>query len=257
MKSYLNTAPVVVHTDHESILEEILTTVDHNPGRAMRIGTGEVGDSLLLDPLFELSRPLIESLAEIPEVSLELKTKTGAVDHLLDIPAKGNAVIGFSVNPQSIVEEEEGHSPGLRERLAAARRCVDAGYRVGFHFDPIVETADWERTYSEVARSVAEVDRIAWISMGTFRYTAHLKRKMGTSRLLLREFVQSRDGKYRYLQPRRAAMYRHLLGELRKGTNAPVYLCMESPAMWKGVFGALPTEIPELDGIFNAVRSVY
>ena len=259
MRSYLNSSPLSVNVDVERIAEEILDHVARHQGTDVRIGTGEVGDSLLFDPVFDLSRTLVESLAPWPRAALELKTKTAEVDHLLDIPHKGRAVLGFSVNPQPLVEAAEGMAAPLSARMSAARRSVKAGYRVSFHFDPIIHSRHWRPLYAGLVKELGDFPggSIAWISLGCFRYTPGLKRKLGHSPLLLDEFVLCADGKYRYVQRQRVAMYTHLLEGIRGSTDAPVYLCMESLAVWRAVFGAAPEEIPELHGIFNPDRGVY
>jgi spore photoproduct lyase len=49
------------------------------------------------------------------------------------------------MNPQQVIDLDEHGTASLSERLLAARRCQNAGYRLGFHFDPIVETALTDR----------------------------------------------------------------------------------------------------------------
>jgi spore photoproduct lyase len=256
LQSYLNFAPLTVYLDPGPTLERLVRLAEANPGRLLRVGTGELGDSLLLDPLFRLSETMIRALAPYPNVSLELKTKTANVDHLLGIEAKGNAVIGFSLNPPSQIRAFEGHASPLPERLEAARRSAQAGFRVSFHFDPIIAGPRAEEEYRGVARELAgfSAGSVAWVSLGTFRYPVELKERMALRELLYAEFVPCRDGKYRYLQMVRSRLYRALLQELRRNLDAPVYLCMESPAVWRNVFGRLPREMPELRAIFSRIR---
>jgi spore photoproduct lyase len=217
-----------------------------------------VGDSLFYDPLFELSRELVERCAPFPNVSFELKTKTHFVDHLLDIPEKGAAVIGFSLNPQPVITAEEGFASGLAERLAAAQRALAAGYRLAFHFDPIIRVPGWEALYEEVAAKLASFpsDRVAWISLGTMRYPKELLSRLGERPYLFDEYFPSRDGKYRYLRPLRERMYAFMADRLARFVRSPVYLCMESPAVWKKVFGVLPSQNKTLCAIFSNVKLV-
>jgi spore photoproduct lyase len=256
MRGYLNSAPLVVHLDPEPLIHRVTEIARLNPGRTVRVGTGELGDSLLLDPVFQLSRELIAAFAGLPNLVLELKTKTDAVGHLLDLEPKGNTVIGFSLNPDRLVRRYDGAAAGLDRRLEAARRAARGGYRVSFHFDPIFRVPDWPDRYAEVIQALAgfPASRIAWISLGTFRYTPRLKGMLGERDFLLEEFVRCRDGKYRYVQRTRSRMYRWLLERIRERTPAPVYLCMESPAVWRNVFGRIPPEIPGLSDIFSAIE---
>ncbi|MBA7617998.1 hypothetical protein ES703_25317 [subsurface metagenome] len=256
MKSYLNFSPVTVYLDPWPAIARIEQLARNNADRILRVGTGEVGDSLLLDPLFELCRYFIRSLAPYPNLFFEMKTKTHFVDHLLDLEHKGNAVIGFSLNPQPLITAYEGISSSLDQRLKAARQAAESGYNISFHFDPLILKEDWEASYGSLIDSLKIIPdhKIAWISLGTVRYTPELKEKMGSQDLLLEEFVPCRDGKYRYLQKTRSRIYLEVRRKLQLLFTAPIYLCMESPAVWRNVFGEIPQEISAVRDIFKPAR---
>jgi spore photoproduct lyase len=169
----------------------------------------------------------------------EAKTKTDFVDHLLDIPDKGKAVIAFSLNAEGVFRDEEEFAATPEERLAAARKVIAAGYFTAFHFDPIIGFPGWEEAYGEVIGRLAAFppEKVAWISLGTFRYPPALKDRIGQRPYLFDEFVPCRDGKFRYLQRRRGRIYSWFLENLRKSCDAPVYLCMESADIWHRVYG--------------------
>lgn len=254
MQSYLNFAPLTVYVDTAGPIAEIRRQALEQPGRFFRIGSGEVGDSLLLDPIFGLTAELIRGLSDLPNVAFEAKTKTSFVDHLLDIGDKGQAVIGFSLNPGAF-SDDEGISAPVTERIAAAARAAQAGYRIAFHFDPIVRIDAWEREYAKLIGLLRDIpeEQVAWISMGTIRYTHGLRDRIVSRPYLYDEFVPGKDGKYRYLQRIRTAMYTRILAELRLVfAKAPVYLCMESEAVWERVFGTVPERLPELAHVFDS-----
>jgi spore photoproduct lyase len=279
MKSYLNFAPITVYADTAPSIARIREIARENTGSVsrsgrgfdsrhpgepetyresgVRVGTGEAGDSLEFDPLFGLAGEYVEALADEPAVSLELKTKTDFVDHLLALPRKGNAVIAFSMNPQPVITAEEPGAASLERRLEAARRSAEAGYRLAFHFDPVIATEGWEEGYLEVAERLSAFrGSVAWISLGTMRYTPALLDRIGDRPYLYGEFVPCRDGKYRYLQKIRSGIYRAMIGKLKAATDAPVYLCMESAAVWKNAFGRLPSADASTKAIFRSVRGV-
>ena len=114
-----------------------------------RIGTGEITDSLALDPYIGFTSEIVPFFAEQPNVLLELKTKSDCVEGLLVLDPKDRVVVSWSMNPQRVIDLDEHGTASLSERLLAARRCQDAGYRLGFHFDPIVEYPNWESDYEE------------------------------------------------------------------------------------------------------------
>ena len=253
MRSYLNFSPVSVYVDPNPSIDLITSRAVEDADRPLRVGTGETGDSLLFDPIFDLSREFIRGLSRMENVFFEMKTKTDLVDHLLEIPEKGNAVIGFSLNPDEICESEEGISSPVASRLSSSHRVVESGFLTSFHFDPVFKRDDWRELYLPLIDRLADfpTERIAWISIGTFRYPPRLKEKIPQRPYLYDEFFPSKDGKYRYQQRIRVEMYRELVDRIRSVTGAPVYLCMESEAVWRKVYGRLPDEIPYLSDIFD------
>ena len=261
MQSYLNFSPITVYVEPEKQIQRVLEIANLNSDKKIRIGTGEVGDSLLFDPLFDISEEFIRAFSHVPNIFFELKTKTDFVDHLLSIPEKGNAVIGFSVNPQTMVDNEEGAAKSVKDRLKAAEKAAQSGFLVSFHFDPIFRYPEWRRDYTGLVDSIFRdykipADRIAWISMGTFRYPLELKDKKGGSKIFLEEFVSSKDKKFRYIQKIRSSMYSTIKQRINSYADVPIYMCMESSSVWKNVFGNLPADISQLNDIFNYAKGV-
>ncbi|MFW6338379.1 MAG: radical SAM protein [Alkalispirochaetaceae bacterium] len=245
MKSYLSFSPITVYADLSPAIAGLREVARRNPDKEIRVGTGEVGDSLLYDPIFRLSEELIRGVADLPNVRLELKTKSDFVDHLLDLEPKGRSVIGFSLNPQEIIDREEGWAASLTARLDAARRVAEAGYAVAFHFDPIIRLSNWRELYEQVVRELEPFRsrEVAWVSLGTVRFTRALREKIEERPYLYDEFFPSRDGKLRYLQKERVEVYRAMSRWLEESVGARVYLCMESAAVWRRAFGGEPSTL--------------
>lgn len=258
MRSYLNFAPITVFADTSTGINRLKEIALENPDRIIRAGTGEVGDSLLLDPLFDFSRKYLEELAGIPNIQFEMKTKTNFVDHLLDIKDKGNGVIGFSVNPQEIIDREEGTASSLAERLKSAEKVINSGFKVSFHFDPIFYSSTWEEQYAPVAAMLRELpaEKIAWISLGTLRYPGNLRGHLTKRPYLYDEFVKCNDGKYRYIQKVRTQIYRKMREMIGTDNGIPVYMCMESPGVWRNVYGSLPMGCKDVQEIFARPRKI-
>lgn len=256
MQSYLNFSPVTVRIETADSVARLASIAELNAGRLVRAGTGETGDSLWLDPLFNISSRILDGIAAYPNLILELKTKTDFVDHLLGRVDPAQVVLGFSLNPGQFAEVEEPAAVAPALRLAAAERAVQAGYRVAFHFDPIVRSGTTAEAYAHLCSEVGRLpsEQVAWISMGTIRYPKELRDALPDRPYMLDEFIPARDGKYRYLQRERVEIYRSMLKQLRAGTSAPVYLCMESAVVWRKVFGSEPQRLSELRGLFDPVQ---
>ncbi len=249
LQEYLANNPTLTAvTNVDDALAEVAAVVDAHPERTFRIGTGELADSLALEPLLGHTGPLVGFAAARGNVALEFKTKSDCIEDLLGLDARDRVVVSWSVSPASIADTEEAGTAPLHRRLAAAARCQTAGYRVGFHFDPLVDYDGCEEEYRDtVAALAAAVDRrrIAWLSLGSLRMTSGLRgivrgRHPG-SRVLLAEQVPARDGKWRVFQTRRVGFYRRMVAWLREvAPAAPLYLCMEPPEVWERVFGEAP-----------------
>jgi spore photoproduct lyase len=255
LQEYLADNPKLkVFSNVDDLLNESDELLSKHRRFFFRIGTGEITDSLALDPYIGFAREVIPFFADQPNALLELKTKSDCIDGLLGLDAKDRVVVSWSMNPQQVIDLDEHETASLSERLVAARRCQNAGYRLGFHFDPIVEYPNWEVDYQQMLDQVfSSVDwrRIAWLSMGVLRATPGLKRIMRdrfpSTQLLSGEQVRCPDGKLRYFQPLRVDMYRRMLGWIRRAApTAKVYLCMESREVWEQVFGFAPSCEKEL-----------
>ncbi|GBD26219.1 Spore photoproduct lyase [bacterium HR30] len=251
LQEYLANSPALrLFANIEDALAEVAAVLRRHPQRRFRIGTGELIDSLALDHLTEHTRTLVPFFAAQNNAVLELKTKSASVDGLLALPASENVVVAWSVNAARVIEEEEPGTAPLAARIAAARRLQDAGYRVAFHFDPLIALEDWPKAYREVVDLLsASIDprRVAWVSLGHLRLSPGLKRAMrergrGT-RLLAAEFVPGPDGKERVWRGLRLPMYRSILQWLESwDPDIPRYICMEPAGVWERTFGEAPSD---------------
>jgi spore photoproduct lyase len=167
--------------------------------------------------------------------------------------------VAWSVNPPTIIASEEPETATLDDRLYAAAQCQEAGYQIGFHFDPIFLYPGWEKDYHQVVERLFDtVDpgHISWISLGGFRYAPELKpiirRRFSNSKIVSGEFVPCADGKMRYFKHLRLRMYTTMLSKIKHyGQHLPVYLCMESSQVWKQVYGWTPACDRDLTHIFD------
>jgi spore photoproduct lyase len=255
LQDYLSdNASLKVFSNIGDLIDEADRTLRKHRGHFFRIGTGEITDSLALEPYTGIVREMVPYFAEQSNVLLELKTKSDCVDNLLDLDPKGRIVVAWSMNPQPVIDRDEHGTASFAERLEAARRCQQAGYRLGFHFDPMIEYPDWENDYRSMVEEIfAAIDwrRVSWLSLGVLRETPGLKRlirqRFPRTRLLAGEQVLCPDGKLRYFQPQRVQMYRKMVRWIRQfAPTVQIYLCMESKEIWQQVFGFAPACEKEL-----------
>ena len=84
---------------------------------------------------------------------------------------------------------------------------MGAGFRVAFHFDPLIYFPGWEEAYQRTVErlgSAVPSRAIAWISLGGLRLLPPLRQLMlqrfPSSRIAAQEMVLAPDGKLRYFK---------------------------------------------------------
>lgn len=245
LQDYLANNPVMTaFVNVETILAQVAAFLAAHPNRFFRIGTGELSDSLALDPITEYASVLIPFFASKRNALLELKTKTAAVDHLLNLRHRNRTVISWSLNTEAIIASEERGTASLEERLAAAQRCAQAGFGVGFHFDPIILTRglDDVALYLDVIQRIfaaVEPRQIAWVSLGCLRYPPTLaavsQKRFPRTAIFSGELVPA-GNKMRYLRFLREAALKALWEKLsEKLPPRKLSLCMETKPVWEKV----------------------
>ncbi|MCK4766443.1 MAG: hypothetical protein KAW12_29880 [Candidatus Aminicenantes bacterium] len=250
LQAYLETKEAVFFTNMADVEKEL---VEVSQSRThLRIGTGELTDSLALDLQTNYSHKILRVFEQFPGIIFEFKTKSASIKNLLEYPdVLKNIVVSWSLNPQSIIEKEELLTPGLTERLQALAAVQAKGYKVGIHFDPIVYCEGWQVFYEGLVKEIAAVidpGKIAWWSLGALRFPYALREhifKYKDSILFAGELIKGYDNKYRYFKPLRMEMFRFVKQEIYShiSREVPLYLCMEDDEAWRELLpGIEPTE---------------
>ena len=240
LQQYQNLHAILLPANIEDFLNKI-DTVSWRKGifERPRIGSGEFTDSLVFDDLTLYSHQLVPFFRARPHLQFEFKTKSTNIGELLKLGGSENIIVAWSVNAAPITQKAEHFTPDLTARLAAACEVAKEGYRLGFHFDPVVIYEGYQQDYACTVEQMADTlpkDKIAWISVGTLRFSRELKKAIENrfphNKILDGEFLLDFDGKMRYSDVQRLEVYRFLVPLLRKTfPKAHVYLCMEDPAI--------------------------
>lgn len=248
LQAYFHPPVLQYFVNHEALLEELDAAFSDDA--VLRIGTGEFTDSLIWEAWTDLSDLLVHKFSKQYNSILELKTKTVAIDKLLDYDHNRKTIISWSLNTPRIIKSEERRTTSLISRLKAAQKCEEKGYALAFHFDPIVIYENCEAEYKAVIDLIFQhvsPENIAYISIGTFRYIPDIykiiQKRFPHSTLPYGEFVTGLDGKMRYFKPIRIRMYREFIDHMRK--KAPsvfLYFCMEDEEIWHKCMGFHPDQ---------------
>jgi DNA repair photolyase len=224
-------------------LEDVLAAAARRAKRMTEptsIYVGKLQDALALDPLTGASRVLVPFFAEQPHARLVMLTKSDAVSNLLDLEHRGHTVVSWSVNPASVCPVFEGAAPPLARRLAAARRCAEAGYPVRFLIMPILPVRGWREEYAELVGQILDTVPPQRITLGGIcSYPGALRltnRVLGGDNVIAANLQRepSPDGRLRFPRELRVSVYRHLIGAIhRQAPRLPIGLCLEEADLWR------------------------
>ena len=222
-----------------------LNEIELDPGRFYHYGSGQSSDSLVWGNRYGVMDDLLFFADSNPNVLLELKTKSTNVDVLLNRKIPKNLVCSWSLNTDTIVQNEEIDTPQTVKRLSAARQVADRGIKVAFHFHPMIWYGGWQEEYRSVARDVLQMfdpNDVLFVSFGCVTLIKPvikaLRRWGGKSKILQMPMARDPKGKVTYPDEIKVTLYK-LLYEVFLPWHGEVffYLCMEKPSIWKGVFG--------------------
>jgi len=183
--------------------------------------------------------------AKYPRILLELKTKSSQIDYFLMENIPSNIVCTWSLNSPDFLNHEEHFTAGLDQRIQAARKVADQGIKVGFHFHPMVYHKGWEREYPDIARKLIrrfKPEEVLFVSLGSMTLIKPVIQKLRErgfpSKILQMEMVSDPNGKMTYPDEIKSKMYRRLYqGFSTWHSDVFFYLCMETPEIWKNLFG--------------------
>lgn len=173
-----------------------------------------------------------------------MHTKSANVDWLLDLDHRGRTILLWSISSATASRRVEPGSATMEERIAAARRCQQAGYPVRVKLKPIVPLVNWREECAElVARLLAEVrPENLGLCMVAWMPAADLEGIIDPGWLDPRFLAAMRDSAEAmagvlpgpFPHEVRAEIYGYYLEQIRRhAPEVPVFLCTESQAMWR------------------------
>ncbi len=265
LQSYLNSPISKIYTNIDQALSELKEMADANSHLPFRVGTGEIIDSLALDPLTLYSRKLIEFFKQYPKWTLEFKTKSNLVDQFLDLGPATNTIVSWSLNADYVIQKEEHLTASLSDRLQAAQKCLSSGFSVAFHLDPLIYHEGWKENYADLVDRITTQftpSQVNVISLGTLRFQPEqrfmMKKRFGFDSLVNQaEMFPSEGAKLRYDASLRNEMFKFVYSRFKSHSESwRIFLCMETPETWISTFESQPMNKPELKELFRPLPTI-
>ena len=240
IQSFYHNDEIVFHANFKDKLSKIIL----DPQRTYHIGTGQSSDSLLWGNREDVLSDLFAWVKNKPNVILELKTKSANIAYLLENPVPNNVIVTWSVNADSIIQNEEHRTAPLKSRLAAAKKIADKGILVGFHLHPIVAFKGWQQEYSNLAdKLISEFDpaNVALVSLGTLTFIKPVLKQIRQRKLkskILQMPLQQAAGKVSYPLELKKTFFQYIYEKFTPWHKQVFfYLCMEDSKLWLDIFG--------------------
>ncbi|KAA3615967.1 MAG: hypothetical protein DWQ05_09375 [Calditrichaeota bacterium] len=227
-------------------IKEKLRAIELDPEKKYHFGTGQSSDSLAWGDRFDNLQALCGWAADNPNILLEFKTKSDNVQYFVENEVPPNILCTWSLNPETIIQNEEHFTASLKKRLSAARLVADQGIKVGFHFHPMIYYAAWEIDYPAIVTNLLQSfdpEEILFISMGSVTFIKPVIKKIRNlglpSKILQMPLVPDPHGKYTYNDDIKVAMFRRQFAAFAQWHDKVFfYLCMEKDAIWQRTFGS-------------------
>lgn len=240
IQSFYNENKIGIDKDFKTKIENL----ELNPNEIYHIGTGQSSDSLMwgnrdgiLDSLFAFAR-------KYPNVILEFKTKSKEIKYFLENEVPKNIIVTWSLNTQTIIDNEEHLTASLDDRIGSARKLADKGILVGFHFHPIVVYKDYLSEYEVICKKLVDTftpNEVVLISMGTLTFIKPVIKKLRERELktkILQMPFEDINGKKSYPLELKKEMFCNIFNSFKPWhQKVYFYMCMEAHSLWKEVFG--------------------
>ena len=199
------------------------------------------------EPEYGGTKLLVDLFARQPDKYVELYVgKSDHVDYLLDYDHRGHTVCCWSLGTETQCRTVEKRTASMEARLAAARKCEQAGYPVRIRLSPMVPIVGWEQETRHMIRRMFEQIHPQVVSMEPLRfYTYEPLLTDFPAGLLDAEFVEAMRTlpadtdswhKDQFPDDLRLRMYRVVLDEVRRiSPKTPVSLCREQRSTWEAL----------------------
>jgi len=226
-------------------LAQKLNDIEIEPDRFYHFGSGQSSDSLAWGNREGNLDALCTFANNNPNILLEFKTKSNNISYFLENEIPKNIVCSFSLNTDTIVNNEEHFSASLNERITAAKELAETGIKVAFHFHPMVYYDKWEKEYSEVAQRLVNsfnIEDVLFLSFGSVTLIKPVIQKIrnlgNQTKTHQIDLVNDPHGKLTCRDEVKIEMFTRMYQNFKTWHNKVfIYLCMEKSEIWEKSFG--------------------
>ncbi|MCK5802704.1 MAG: hypothetical protein KAI66_07725, partial [Lentisphaeria bacterium] len=235
----------ILFTNLEEFVEkQVIPTAEAEPWQKVFMYNSCLSDTPCFEPEYGLSKLLVDYYASTRDQHYLIHTKSANVDFLCELDHRGHTIVLWSLTCETAARFVESGTASPEERIEAARKCQEAGYPIRFKIKPIVPVRGWRDEYRRIIDLLFERTRpdnvglfmLAWMNVQELKSCIDVSLLDPLYVRALEESAESMKGVTAGPFPNwvRAEVYGFLLDEIRRhDKDIPVFLCTESPEMWR------------------------
>jgi len=185
---YLNTQlgdkPFVrVFTNIDEVLDRAKQYIEERLPAVTIFEGAATSDPIPLEPYTHALRKTIEFIGNEPKARFRFVTKFNDVDSLLDAKHNNHTEIRFSINTPKVIDAYEHYTASSQNRIEAAIKVANAGYKIGFIIAPVFLYENWKEEYKELIKSIKDrlpkdFDKQIIFEVISHRYTTKAKNRI-------------------------------------------------------------------------------
>jgi len=140
---------IVLSLDVERLIDGLDDVFRRYPGQSL-YKYSNMTDLPPFEPELDAVRPMVERFSREDRRYLMLFTKSDNVDFLTHLAHGGRTIISWSMSCETVSRLVDRRTAPMDRRIAAMRKCWQAGHKVRARLSPIVPVRGWRREYREM-----------------------------------------------------------------------------------------------------------
>lgn len=185
---YLNTQlgdkPYVrVFTNVDEILDKAKDYINERLPAVTIFEGAATSDPLPLEPYTGALKKTIEFFGKEEKGRFRFVTKYNDIETLLNAKHNNHTEIRFSINTPKIIDTYEHYTASCAQRIEAAAKACQAGYKIGFLIAPVFIYENWQNEYRKLIKDLHEKLPIKYhehimLEIISHRYTTKAKNRI-------------------------------------------------------------------------------
>ncbi len=177
LQGMYSSANLVLFSNQEAMVEALKKVAEDPPDPDFPVfcAISYNTDLLAMEPWFGLARFWIESTRNLPNLKMEIRSKSGNFRSLRDLAPAEHAILAWTLSPAAVFRQYEHGTAPPNLRMRAAGEAAKAGWPVRICIDPVLHIDNWQDHYRDLIQRLFQTvppEKILDLSVGVFRMTA-------------------------------------------------------------------------------------